>query len=156
MKQMDTAITHEIMQLIEEYKERYNFTYAREINQGYCVEFAEELEERCKGYEGLGNINTVSEDVLRFDEGYTTGYEEGDTEAGQLPDSGWNRRAIEQVYHSPLPVGTTLAHLNAFGETGYHVWVECNGKFYDAECPTGVTSIFELPFYERYMWRNRH
>jgi len=32
---------------------------------------------------------------------------------------------------------------------GDHVWVEYNGRHYDAEAPTGVDEAFDLPFFAR-------
>lgn len=126
------------------YEWRYGVT-PKEINNGHCVDFAEEVEALALK-EGLPAA-TVSEDALKFGEGYHTGYanEEG------LPDTGWNLRALEEVYHSPLPEGITLEQLNKQVETGYHVFVECEGRFYDAECLQGTENLFQLPFYKRYM-----
>lgn len=41
---------------------------------------------------------------------------------------------------------------------GSHVWITDGQKHYDAECPEGVSSFFELPLFKRYLvfWqRNR-
>ena len=35
---------------------------------------------------------------------------------------------------------------------GYHVFYYCEGKFYDVECPTGITNLFELPFIQRQLY----
>ena len=74
---------------------------------------------------------------LKFDEDYHIGYEDEEDEdvLENFPSTGWNLRAIEVVYHSKLPKEVTLDMMNSFGDTGYHVWVSFDGKFYDAECP---------------------
>lgn len=31
-----------------------------------------------------------------------------------------------------------------------HVWIACEGRHYDAECPDGVTDYRDLPFFRRH------
>jgi hypothetical protein len=31
------------------------------------------------------------------------------------------------------------------------VWIEAQNRFYDSECPEGVSSLFELPLFRRHI-----
>lgn len=139
-------------QVVAEHNSFYEWRYGvtpREINNGHCVDYAEELVD-AGAKVGL-EVTPISEDELKFGEDYATGYEAG--EEDDLPEEGWNIRGIVNTFHSPLPSGVTEELLNTQLETGYHVFVECDGKFYDAECPMGVTNLFDLPFYARYLFK---
>lgn len=138
--------------IVNERNSFYEWRYGaspKEINNGHCVDYAEELVDFATK-QGL-EASPISEDELKFGEGYATGYEAG--EEDDLKEEGWNIRGIVETYHSPLPAGVTEELLNTQLETGYHVFVECDGKFYDAECPSGVTNLFDLPFYARYLFK---
>ena len=123
-----------IYNLTEIYRIEHNFSDLQDINKGMCVEFAEKIVDFMKrlGYDNYENIEIVSEDYLKNDA------------------ERWDIYEIEKTYHSKLPKHVTIDDMNSFGETGYHVWLHFQGKFYDAECFGGVSNLFELPFYQRF------
>jgi hypothetical protein len=47
-----------------------------------------------------------------------------------------------------VPAGRTIQSLND-ANLGGHLWIACQSKHYDAECPEGVDSFFDLPFFKR-------
>jgi len=94
----------------------------QEVNEGYCVEFADELASALGAHEINAEVNHRDwiEVALR---GLT------EDEADELDaDDGY-----------------ILPH---------HVWVEANGKCYDAEALQGVSSWVELPIYQRFFSKN--
>jgi hypothetical protein len=114
-------------------------TSAREINAGLCEEFA---------YEVLNHL------------GWTDGQQADVIEYANLTGPVGCEVADEVFYLDtltrfgiPLPAGITVDRLNevGLGFVGTHVFIRCEGRFYDAECPSGVTSPFSLPFAERYL-----
>jgi hypothetical protein len=131
-------ITYWVKELVKFYKKKYGISTAREINQGLCVEFSEDLQSTLVE-NGLASkrVRLVSEDFLKSDECY---------------DSKWVLKLIEEDYHSKLPKGITTKLLDK-NETGYHFWTEVDGLFYDSECTKGVSNLFDLPFYKRYIKR---
>lgn len=101
-----------------------------EINNGPCAYFAEITQSKFDGILTILNSNTFL-DGLGLDE----------------READWIE-AILKHYNSPLPLGLCMDDLNEM-VFGYHQWVYSDGKHYDAECPEGVTNLFNLPFYQR-------
>lgn len=139
-----------LSEILAEHIDFYYWRYCLsplEITQTASIGFVEEVEELALK-EGLP-VTLICEFALKFGEGHVTGYTEEEKEG--LTKEGWNFRAISEVYHSPLPDNVTEAQMNQHLETGYHAFIEHKGKFFDAECVSGVTNLFDLPFYQRYL-----
>jgi hypothetical protein len=101
------------------------------INNGLCTGFAEEVDSI------IENCDILSNDYLVQD-----------------IDSGWNGGGEDEwdlgsllKYNSPPPDIFTLNDIKE-KVLGYHCWIYYENKHYDAECPFGVTNLFELPFFE--------
>jgi hypothetical protein len=101
------------------------------INNGLCTGFAEEVDSI------IENCDILSNDYLVQD-----------------IDSGWNGGGEDEwdlgsllKYNSPPPDFFTLNDIKE-KVLGYHCWIYYENKHYDAECPFGVTNLFELPFFE--------
>jgi hypothetical protein len=138
-------ISQVILNLREEYiKDNFVTKYINEkivyvivsdyigINNGLCTGFAEEVDSIIK------NCDIISNDFLVQD-----------------IDSGWDGNGGDEwdidallKYNSPPPDSLTLENIKE-KVLGYHCWIYYENKHYDAECPFGVTNLFELPFFER-------
>jgi hypothetical protein len=106
-------------------------TGAYEINCGLCEEFAMSVIEKLGGYrDGLYELdfmNLMGSDDDPDDEYFDTAW---------LEKSGYT-----------LPDGVTVKALNRYEDIGgwSHVFIYCDGKYYDAECLQGVDTPFALP-----------
>jgi hypothetical protein len=72
-----------------------------------------------------------------------------------LPEQGrWNWPLIEERY-GPVPMDkkTEIDAISCMSPS--HIWIECDGKAYDAEHPAGVASPFDLMFFRRYIENSR-
>lgn len=96
-------LTKVILQVLKEYKKKYNNITARKINEGKCNRFASDVI-----------------DLL------------GDTSGIEIVEL-WERGA---------------GRVGSFKDLG-HTWLEYKGKFYDAEAPYGVGSVYDLPELKR-------
>ena len=144
---MASLTKHELIRILQEltesYKSTYHFQMNREINQGLCVDFAEDILDISTRRFGdaIDSLEVVSEDYLKCVDDKT------DEEV-------WDIVALREEYHSHVPDGLTTQQLNA-NDTGYHVWLEFQGLFFDSECHEGVKNLFDLPFYQRFTKRIR-
>lgn len=124
-------ITECILELREEYLNSGEVTTYREINSGLCEEFA--LEALARVTAGKANLyEACGENFLD---------EEGD---------GWDFSLLKSFWGITPPKTTTRKILNAI-PFGGHVFIAdpVAKRFYDSECPEGVASFFDLPFYQR-------
>ena len=124
-------ITEAIVSLRKDYMAHFNLESIAEINRGYCIDFAHDIEEMVEG-----DVHAVSEDEFKVD------VEENPYE--------WDEEMLRE-YRS-FPPGVSLSTLQ-HEPTGYHFFLYYKGKFYDAECENGVRNLFNLPFYKRYLDR---
>lgn len=73
------------------------------------------------------------------------------TEELMIPDQDlWDWACIE-VRYGPVPQERRAAVDAIAGMFPSHIWIECDGKAYDAEHPEGVESPFDLMFFRRYV-----
>lgn len=101
----------------------------KEINNGFCPEFAEEIV-----YDYLnGEAEIISTDDLMID---------NNDDLSNI----WDKELLKIKWNTELPP-------NISSEV-YHVWIYSNGKHYDAECPEGVNNIFDLPLFKKQITAN--
>lgn len=62
----------------------------------------------------------------------------------------WNWVMLYELWGIAPPEGLTAAEVNNI-QFGYHEWVKSGDLHYDAECPEGVKSFFDLPVYRRHI-----
>lgn len=124
-----------IIQLRDEYVEKQLVSNFEEINCGYCVDFADEIEFRMKK-----PIGTLSNDHFIVES------EDSDGWNGDERDI-WDEKWLKE-YNSMPPNGIKVEELTNL-ITGYHYWIYEDGKHYDSECPEGVENMFDLPFFKR-------
>jgi hypothetical protein len=98
-----------------------------QINNGQCDEFAMQVLSECEGRE-----------VIR----------EFYTEELQLADGSWDWACLRAHHGIIVPAGLSEAELDDIGFGG-HVFLKHDGKWYDAECPNGADSPFDLPIFRR-------
>jgi hypothetical protein len=104
-----------------------------EINNGQCVDFAEEIVKR------LNSDLGASKELFTV-EGANF-YRCQDMEA-------WDGRLLRSYWRIGPPPGFTWPRLNKLN-FGTHIWVVCEKRHYDSECPEGVDSFFDLPVFRR-------
>ena len=75
---------------------------------------------------------------------------EGDNFTHEGDGETFDQDLLAKYWSISPPVGWSWNQLNAVG-FGRHAWVAVDGRHYDAECPEGVDSFFELPLFRRYM-----
>lgn len=116
-----------ILKLRDHYLREYGLKSYLEINQGYCGEFADEIEIEFPDGEA------VSFDYI-FDENESLDW---------VKDSAGNEAYKKYAKSTPPFSKEELIKMP------YHIWFYFKGKNYDAECPEGVENFFDLPFYKR-------
>ena len=103
-----------------------------QINDGLCDDFANDV---CSVVDGAL--------PLGFEE-FKVGAD-GDPAGDDLFDMN-----VLHAFGISLPQGHTTETMERLG-LGGHVWIYFEGKHFDAECPEGVDSFFDLPFSRRYI-----
>lgn len=96
----------------------------KDINNGLCENFAQDV---CKQWSGV-DLHGVEDFQC-----------DGEFDWDLLGNSYWNIQS---------PKGFTTTAINNAGLSG-HVWIVFDKKHYDAECPDGVDSFFDLPYFQR-------
>lgn len=61
----------------------------------------------------------------------------------------WDWELLAKAWNIQPPAGLSSSDVDALGFGG-HVWLSDGKLHYDAECPEGVSSFFDLPLYRRY------
>lgn len=100
---------------------------AYDINNGQCVEFADDA---C----GILDPNNEDDNIHPLS-GFDFDPED---------NARWDEKALLK-FNTPVPPGIDLETF----DYGSHDWLYCHGKHYDAECPQGVTSVFDIPLFTR-------
>lgn len=145
MKQAEIAATVErIRRRMVESGEADDY---RSINHGLCGDFAEELAEAINRFDGrlAADVMDVA-NFIRIDP--RTGF--------SFCDGGpFDRDLIKANFPAINPPGgmtwddLDLLSRDCGFSAGTHVFTYYDGRFYDAEAPSGVANFFELPFFER-------
>lgn len=132
-------ITEVILELIEEFKNEWGCPTPYDINNGSCVEFAEDVINRMGGYtDSLYEIDSSSiftTDVEDWDDYYNV----IETDGGCC---GWSKISLDKYGHPPVDI-TKIYNISD------HVWIYYNGKHYDAENIKGVNNWYELSIYKK-------
>ena len=146
-------IEHIVIELIDEYGDMYNDDPI-DINEGNCANFAEDLLERLGGKTENTYIIEVQRDLGGYGEWFKDSAGRYKFEKyGKLPNkliSSINQdiKKFDGKYNRWL--NDKGVGINKF-KVGDHYWVYHNGKHYDAEVPSGVNNMFELPIFKRYI-----
>jgi len=130
--------------------EGYGETY-QDINNGNCDVFADRFVSRVMEQSAEGDQPDMMEAEI-------TSYFRPVNE-GEFVENGGplNRELLATVLPNMTPPnGMTWDELDELiFETqmgwGLHVFAVCDGLVYDSEAPDGVSGVFDLPFYERYL-----
>jgi hypothetical protein len=101
-----------------------------QINNGLCEDFAMDVirELRVAGIEAQDFCN----------------------ENFQKGDGSWNWTLLAEHWSIDCPRGLLPREVDQL-RFGGHVWIEAQKRFYDSECPEGVSSLFELPIFRRHI-----
>jgi len=112
----------------------------KEINDGYCMDFAEEIK-NIIGYESPNGFHRVYSEYLYDYDDLGFNYPEQIFDDRNLLK--WNKSAVME--YGGLPNINNIENY----EPDTHVWFYLDGKNYDAENPKGVNKWYELDFYKR-------
>ena len=106
-----------------------------EINNGLCEDFAEEALRRLRAAHGRREdlFTVCNENFFRQDD-----------------SEGWDARLLTTHWGIKPPEHFSWKLLDDVGFGG-HVWLTSGSRHFDAECPDGVDSFFELPLFKRYL-----
>lgn len=106
-----------------------------QINNGLCSDFAADVIELMGGYnENLTELGS---------ENFMIGLN-GD----KCRDDVWDWGLLKERWEIAPPVGMTTSDVNEI-DFGGHIWIVSGKMHYDAECPDGVASFFDLPLFLR-------
>lgn len=123
-----------------------------EINSGQCDDFAEALVEAVLEQSAEGDVPEIESielpNFFQIDPNTGFAFDEG----GPLD----REKLLSALPNMKPPQGMSWDDLDRFIwdagiSWGYHVFAICEGLVLDSEAPYGVDSIFELPFYQRFM-----
>jgi hypothetical protein len=132
-------ITEIIQNLILFYKTHKKINI-KEINNGYCMDFAEDFFKIINSKETDSFHRAYSEYLFDYEDlGFS--YDEQIYDDDEL--SRWNKKSI-QLYGG-FPKTLDLSDY----EPDTHVWIYCDGYHYDAENPNGVDAWYKLNFFKR-------
>ncbi|MNU33123.1 hypothetical protein D3C71_216810 [compost metagenome] len=124
------------------------------INSGQCEDFAELVVDTVREQAG-GDSPEIDKaqicDFFRIDPETGYAFQHGGPVDREL--------LLATLPDMTPPAGMSWDDLDRFvSETGIgpglHAFVVCDGVAYDSEAPQGVSSIFDLPFFERFMEKN--
>jgi hypothetical protein len=108
-----------------------------QINNGLCEDFAA--------------------DVIILMGGYTEGFQELCNENFMVGEDGdpcendmWDWPLLEKYWAIQSPAGLKAVDMENI-DFGGHTWITHGHRHYDAECPEGVESFFDLPLFRRYI-----
>ena len=138
---MNKSITEAILEFRDEYLKYYASDYCKtyyDINNGDCVDFADEFIAKHPEFEGEEVESYVNENFCKQDDDDLNWH-----------SGGWDVDLLEKHWKKIKPIyGLTWEGMNEVADA-YHCFLYHKGKFYDAECPEGVENFFELPLYRR-------
>lgn len=129
----ETLVSAAIKELRSEYILAGKSPSYFEINNGLCDDFAEEVLSRLHAAHGRReDLFTVwNENFFRIDDSYT-----------------WDADLLTRHWGIVPPEHFTWTMLDEVNFGG-HAWLTSGGRHFDAECPDGVDSFFELPLFRR-------
>jgi hypothetical protein len=122
------------------------------INAGQCEDFADAVVEAVCEQSAEGDVPEI--ESIELPNFYQVNPETGFAfdEGGPLD----RVKLLEVLPNMKPPEGMSWEDLDRFIWDasigwGYHVFVVCEGRVLDSEAPDGVESIFDLPFYQRFL-----
>lgn len=108
-----------------------------QINNGLCEDFAA--------------------DVISLMGGYTEGFQELCNESFMVGEDGdpcendmWDWPLLKKYWAIESPCELNAVDMENINFGG-HTWITQGRRHYDAECPEGVESFFDLPIFRRYI-----
>lgn len=129
----NTSIADIIREVRVQFLNEYNIEDFRGINCGYCDLFAQQVL-----YQTSNILMDISFGDMETSNIVTLESEEEDY--GII-----NVQSVKEYYKTEVPNELKGKRI------GYHIWITDDKKHYDAECPEGVSNMFDLPFFRRYM-----
>ena len=112
----------------------------RNINNGYCMDFAEEVISKINTNTNINIEKIYSEFLYDYED---LGFYYKEQQFNEIELCRWNKMSVEQ--YGGLP---EIINIGEY-EPDTHVWIYFNGKHYDAENDKGVNNWYELNFFKR-------
>jgi hypothetical protein len=135
----ENTLTSIILDITAKWKSKNKMT-PKQINNGYCMDFAEEVIEKI-GIENNNSLHRVySEYLYDYDD---LGFNDDDQIFDDENLYRWNKKSINQ--YGGLPEIDDIEDY----EPDTHVWLFLDGKHYDVENPNGVDAWYKLNFFKR-------
>lgn len=139
-KNKEEKIKSAILKLRDEYVKSDRFPSVNsywDINNGFCGEFAEEVIAMV-GTDDSDSLSGVTQDSFTY---------ENDNPYMYCGSYDWDIELLENILNIKPPANLTWEELKRI-PFGDHYWIMFDDKFFDAECPEGVCSFFELPLFK--------
>ena len=146
-KLFETKLFNNISKAIKsvrlEFSERH-FCSFEEINQGMCVDFVDEVEDRFSG-----KFETLTSSMFYFNDENKKNHmiNNYDDEVLKFGEMEWSKNMLEE-YGYP---DKELLYL----EPPKHIWILYSNKHYDAEHPEGVSNPWELSIFSDFNWEEK-
>lgn len=137
----EMSLTDAILKVRARYNEEGVTT--QEIGDGDCAEFSSNVLKTWKGekHHMIDNREWQEVETLNFC------IQDDDDEVED-----WDWTLLENHWGITPPQGYSHEELQSVArEQPYHVWITLDRKHYDAESPEGVSSFFELGFFQRWI-----
>ena len=130
-------LSEAIRQVRQQYIERGEAKSFYEINNGLCDDFAAAVIKLMGGYSKT--LHEISNENLMIG-----------LDGDECGDDVWDWKLLNKHWGITPPDGLTKSDVNKMGFGG-HVWIVSGKMHYDAECPDGVASFFDLPLFRRHI-----
>ena len=111
-----------------------------EINNGLCEDFALDLIEILGGC--TASVFDVEGGNFMMGKG-------GESDQSDI----WDWELLMTNWNIGPPEGFTTQQIDGIS-FGNHIWITADKRHFDAECPDGVDSFFDLPLFRRYLVAN--
>lgn len=144
------TITAAIYKLRADYVANGEYESFQAINAGGCEDFASDVHELVGSPKEDANYQMI--DPAYFLQAPAQG---DDNNYGYPLDRGYLQARWPSVVPPAGLDWDDLDHISSFSNffSGTHIWIYRDGKHYDAEAPEGVSTPFELPFFQRIIGR---
>lgn len=138
MKKIDLSIMKNIR---DEFMKKYEGMSLQELSVFEHSEFASYL------YTELYNTPGIDREAL-YDVSLYNLYKSDNN--GNVMKEEYEENLILMRNNGEIPLGLTIEEFNVL-DLGSYAWVEYGDYYYDIECMEGSKTLFELPYFKRYI-----
>lgn len=132
MNQTDRQNIKTLIEYIgKQYLVRHSLTDLADINKGLCENFAQDFIKNFRMTDPRGRVDMMGVEEFQLPSGKFDWALLTNPTWNIHPPAGFNQVAIDKM------------------NLGGHLWLVIGRRHFDAECPEGVDSFFDLPFFKR-------